>query len=114
MGADFQSILSPRSFFPPPPTQELVSLHEDKISYEASAKESLALIVKEKLDSERRLAEAERALSNTEDECAHLQVGWSVCYVDVFCGRFLSSNRLFVRRTIILQGWVSSVICPQI
>ena len=49
-------------------------MHEDKIVYEASAKDSLALIVKEKLESERRLTEAERALSNTEDECAHLQV----------------------------------------
>ena len=54
--------------------QEIASLHEDKVLYEASAKESLSRVVKEKLDAERRLADTERALSNIEDECSHLQV----------------------------------------
>ena len=54
--------------------KEITSLHEDKVTYEATAKESLSRVVKEKLDAERRLAETERALSNTEDECSHLQV----------------------------------------
>jgi hypothetical protein len=54
--------------------QEILSLHDDKGNYETAAKESLCKVLQEKLDAEKRLCDAERGLSNTEDECTHLQV----------------------------------------
>jgi len=53
--------------------QELVALQDDKYNYEAKSKESLRKVLGEKLEAVRKLADLERSLSNTEDECTHLQ-----------------------------------------
>ncbi|XP_072928359.1 sarcolemma associated protein a isoform X2 [Hemitrygon akajei] len=53
--------------------KELVTLQEDKHSYETTAKESLRRVLQEKIEVVRKLSEVERSLSNTEDECTHLK-----------------------------------------
>uniref|UniRef100_A0A8C8RUG7 Sarcolemmal membrane-associated protein n=1 Tax=Pelusios castaneus TaxID=367368 RepID=A0A8C8RUG7_9SAUR len=53
--------------------KELVALQEDKHNYETTAKESLRRVLQEKIEVVRKLAEVERSLSNTEDECTHLK-----------------------------------------
>ncbi|XP_056886685.1 sarcolemma associated protein a isoform X3 [Takifugu flavidus] len=53
--------------------KELLALQEDKHNYETTAKESLRRVLQEKIEVVRKLAEVERSLSNTEDECTHLK-----------------------------------------
>lgn len=53
--------------------QEVVTLQEEKNTYETTAKESLKRVLQEKLEAVRKLSDLERSLHNTEDECAHLK-----------------------------------------
>ncbi|KAJ3602542.1 hypothetical protein NHX12_030294 [Muraenolepis orangiensis] len=53
--------------------KELLSLQEDKHNYETTAKESLRRVLQEKIEVVRKLAEVERSLSNSEEECTHLK-----------------------------------------
>uniref|UniRef100_A0AAY4BCG5 Sarcolemmal membrane-associated protein n=1 Tax=Denticeps clupeoides TaxID=299321 RepID=A0AAY4BCG5_9TELE len=53
--------------------KELVTLQDDKLNYETTAKESLRRVLQEKIEVVRKLSEVERSLSNTEDECTHLK-----------------------------------------
>uniref|UniRef100_H3BWS6 Sarcolemmal membrane-associated protein n=1 Tax=Tetraodon nigroviridis TaxID=99883 RepID=H3BWS6_TETNG len=53
--------------------KELLALQEDKHNYETTTKESLRRVLQEKIEVVRKLAEVERSLSNTEDECTHLK-----------------------------------------
>ncbi|KAL3851738.1 hypothetical protein ACJMK2_015453 [Sinanodonta woodiana] len=53
--------------------QELVTLQQEKLNYETTAKESLMKVLQEKLEAVRKLSDLERSLSTTEEECAHLR-----------------------------------------
>ncbi|XP_055999766.1 sarcolemmal membrane-associated protein-like isoform X5 [Ostrea edulis] len=53
--------------------QEVVTLQEEKNTYETTAKESLKRVLEEKLEAVRKLSDLERSLHNTEDECTHLK-----------------------------------------
>lgn len=53
--------------------KELIALQEDKSNYEQTVKESLKKALEEKLDACRKVADTERMLSNSEDECAHVR-----------------------------------------
>ncbi|XP_071141777.1 sarcolemmal membrane-associated protein-like isoform X17 [Mytilus edulis] len=53
--------------------QEVVTLQEEKLQYETTAKESLRRVLQEKLEAVRKLSDLERSLHNTEEECTHLK-----------------------------------------
>ncbi|CAC5413000.1 Sarcolemmal membrane-associated protein [Mytilus coruscus] len=53
--------------------QEVVTLQEEKLQYETTAKESLRRVLQEKLEAVRKLSDLERSLHNTEEECSHLK-----------------------------------------
>ncbi|XP_060080631.1 sarcolemmal membrane-associated protein-like isoform X6 [Ylistrum balloti] len=53
--------------------QEVVTLQEEKLTYETMAKESLRKVLQEKLEAVRKLSDLERSMVNTEEECAHLK-----------------------------------------
>ncbi|KAK3609534.1 hypothetical protein CHS0354_007339 [Potamilus streckersoni] len=53
--------------------QELVTLQQEKLNYETTAKESLMKVLQEKLEAVRKLSDLERSLTTTEEECAHLR-----------------------------------------
>lgn len=53
--------------------QEVVTLQEEKLQYETTAKESLRKVLQEKLEAIRKLSDLERSLHNTEEECGHLK-----------------------------------------
>ncbi|XP_021363296.1 sarcolemmal membrane-associated protein-like isoform X12 [Mizuhopecten yessoensis] len=53
--------------------QEVVTLQEEKLTYETTAKESLRKVLQEKLEAVRKLSDLERSMVNTEEECAHLK-----------------------------------------
>eukprot|EP00057_Strongylocentrotus_purpuratus_P029056 XP_011683530.1 PREDICTED: sarcolemmal membrane-associated protein isoform X2 [Strongylocentrotus purpuratus] len=53
--------------------KELIALQEDKSNYEKTVKDSLKKALEEKLEACRKVADTERMLSNSEDECAHVR-----------------------------------------
>ncbi|XP_069101179.1 sarcolemmal membrane-associated protein-like isoform X3 [Argopecten irradians] len=53
--------------------QEVVTLQEEKLTYETTAKESLRKVLQEKLEAVRKLSDLERSMVNTEEECSHLK-----------------------------------------
>ena len=53
--------------------QEVVTLQEEKLVYETTAKEALRRVLQEKLEAVRKLSDLERSLHNTEEECSHLK-----------------------------------------
>ncbi|XP_050414210.1 sarcolemmal membrane-associated protein isoform X7 [Patella vulgata] len=53
--------------------QECVTLQEEKLQYETTAKESLRRVLQEKLEAVTKLSELERSLGGSEDECSHLK-----------------------------------------
>ncbi|XP_033745354.1 sarcolemmal membrane-associated protein-like isoform X2 [Pecten maximus] len=53
--------------------QEVVTLQEEKLTYETTAKESLRKVLQEKLEAVRKLSDLERSMVNTEEECGHLK-----------------------------------------
>ncbi|ESO84335.1 hypothetical protein LOTGIDRAFT_132475 [Lottia gigantea] len=53
--------------------QECVTLQEEKLQYETTAKESLRRVLQEKLDAVTKLSDLERSLSNSEEECGHVK-----------------------------------------
>ncbi|XP_052779664.1 sarcolemmal membrane-associated protein-like isoform X2 [Mya arenaria] len=53
--------------------QELVTLQEEKLNYETTAKESLMKVLQEKIEAVTKLADLERSLTRSEDECGHMK-----------------------------------------
>jgi len=51
----------------------LITFQEDKENYELKAKESIQRLIDEKSETLRKLADVQRSLSYSEDECAHLK-----------------------------------------
>ncbi|XP_052283993.1 sarcolemmal membrane-associated protein-like isoform X3 [Dreissena polymorpha] len=53
--------------------QELVTLQEEKLNYETTAKESLMKVLQEKIEAVTKLSDLERSLTRSEDECGHMK-----------------------------------------
>ncbi|KFM77362.1 Sarcolemmal membrane-associated protein, partial [Stegodyphus mimosarum] len=51
---------------------DVIKLQEDKDKYQMAAKESLRKVLQEKLEAIRKVQDLENSLSNTENECTHL------------------------------------------
>ncbi|XP_035215099.1 sarcolemmal membrane-associated protein-like, partial [Stegodyphus dumicola] len=51
---------------------DVIKLQEDKDKYQMAAKESLRKVLQEKLEAVRKVQDLENSLSNTENECTHL------------------------------------------
>ncbi|XP_065673440.1 sarcolemmal membrane-associated protein isoform X3 [Hydra vulgaris] len=54
--------------------QKLVEYQEEKLHYETTTKENLQSILVEKAETLSKLADTERILKNTEEECTHLKM----------------------------------------
>lgn len=53
--------------------QELVTLQEEKLNYESTAKDSLMKVLQEKIEAVTKLSDLEKSLKNAEEECTHLK-----------------------------------------